>query len=378
MIITRFWRLVTLLLLFTSVVSTDAWSKTGEELFRELRHQVEVQRQGMNSEELESVGNSIGRAFFAPSGNQLTECSQDAVSALLDGRLVSTSGELSWYIYNALYVPEILPVGKNYCIYLKKPIARALTVEEARDLLVAWRLPAFPQYVPGQEDRQRAEEQFAALRDEARRFRSNWSAERLSRLDAVANSFVECIDDDLEKENVLKELPKQKENIEAINGVEYVWTTALVRSAPGGAGICIYIRSPLHRGLSLDEVRDFLTLSQTQEFSSDDFVPRRGMRRLPADGQLSSKLPQKDSTTSLGGPPVAGAKSDSRRRVEGGMPYLTMAYVRTHDSAECDTGFAHDQLHVYEGRHHTAGRRVLRLADDQPSVAIHDDRDPAA
>ena len=205
MIITRFWRLVTLLLLFTSVVSTDAWSKTGEELFRELRHQVEVQRQGMNSEELESVGNSIGRAFFAPSGNQLTECSQDAVSALLDGRLVSTSGELSWYIYNALYVPEILPVGKNYCIYLKKPIARALTVEEARDLLVAWRLPAFPQYVPGQEDRQRAEEQFAALRDEARRFRSNWSAERLSRLDAVANSFVECIDDDLEKENVLKE-----------------------------------------------------------------------------------------------------------------------------------------------------------------------------
>ena len=200
-------------------------------------------------------------------------------------------------------------------------------------MLVAWRLPAFPQYVPGQEDRQRAEEQFAALRDEARRFRSNWSAERLSRLDAVANSFVECIDDDLEKENVLKELPKQKENIEAINGVEYVWTTALVRSAPGGAGICIYIRSPLHRGLSLDEVRDFLTLSQTQEFSSDDFVPRRGMRRLPADGQLSSKLPQKDSTTSLGGPPVAGAKSDSRRRVEGGMPYLTMAYVRTHDSA---------------------------------------------
>jgi hypothetical protein len=243
-------RLLVLVLISVPIVG---WCTSGEQLLKELREQVDLQRRQMSQQDLQAFGDGIGRDPAHP--DNVVECAPDAIAAFRanDASQPQNKGE---YLYNATYAPIDIPIaGDKYCVYLTRPVARGLTVEEARDLYVAYHLE-FPRYEPAPADRQIGEDQFLALRAKARAKRASMTQDQRAAIEAQLDDVVECSDKELTAGGFWREVAGGGIN-EDINSINYVWNWG--HSVDGDP--CVYVRSPIHRALTVDEARDLLTLT---------------------------------------------------------------------------------------------------------------------
>ena len=243
------------LLLVLALIPTLAWCTSGEVLLQELRQQVDMQRQKMSPEDLQGTGDTIGRDPADP--GDVIECTPAAIAAFhAYGGNHAIEHKWSSYLYNATYTRVTLSIGTKYCVYLTRPVQRGLMVPEARDLYVADHLD-FPRYNPPASDLQIAEDQFLSLRDEARAKRDSMPQQQRDAIEADLDHDVECTDKELSDAGYWHQAAPAGIN-EDIDSVNYVWGWG--HSIDGDP--CLFIRTPLNRALTIDETRDFLTMTR--------------------------------------------------------------------------------------------------------------------
>jgi hypothetical protein len=115
-------------------VPAAGWCTPGEVLLKELREQIDAQRQAGTMDELAV---RIDSAWKTPS--DYVECTPQAIAEFRHSNKNGADSHGN-YIYNATYSYLTIPVGTKRCVYLTRPMARALTLGEARDLSIAGHL----------------------------------------------------------------------------------------------------------------------------------------------------------------------------------------------------------------------------------------------
>ena len=231
-----------------------AGAASGEMLFEQLRQQVDRQRQEGSDDFLHWSGEQ-GKGYALVVGGNIIECTPDAINRL---RANDKTLEISnSYIYNATYSQVTIPIdGKGkVCIFLTRPIYRSLTVEEEHDLIVADHLE-FPPYHPTAGDLQIAEEEFQTLRTKARAVRAAMTRDQRSKIQEQIDGLVACSDKELVDSGIWREFAVDW-GMDEFDSVNYVWNWA--HSVDGDP--CVYVRSPLHRALTVDEAQDLLTVT---------------------------------------------------------------------------------------------------------------------
>jgi hypothetical protein len=251
-----------------AVTPINACATSGELLFEQLRQQVDRQRQE-GSEDFLHWSGETAKGFMPSPRDALIECTPEALSRVRanDPALERFEG----YYYNATYSWVTIPIeGRKYtvCVYLTRPIKRSLTAEEAHDLVVVAGHLEFPQYNPPASDLQIAEEKFQTLRSKARAARAAMTPAQRAKIQEQLDGLVECSDKELLDGGIWRELGPGGD-VEDIDSVSYVWNWA--HSIDGDP--CVYVRSPLHRPLSLDEAQDLLTLTHVELPSMHDTLP---------------------------------------------------------------------------------------------------------
>lgn len=333
------------LLSLAFVMPAVAWSKNGDVLLRELRDQVEIQRQTMSPEQLQAAADNMDRLLVSAGKPRMVECSSRVVAAILADR-AKLIGRHMEYIYNAVYEQLIVAVGKDACVYMKQPAERSLTIDEARDLVVAHHL-SFPRYVPSAGDQADAEEQFFSLRREAKLLRGDMNPQDQRRVESYLDYYVDCSDESLIPHSIFEEQPGIEPS-EVINGEIYVWAPYWIETSLDGPGFCAFVRFPIHRGLTVDEARDLLTVTETEFPSMDGVIPKGGWPRAGANNghpKHSSPVPNLQATagsmtsqiqwsSSIDGPlgtggdvPVAGRLSPGHHVITATLPASSQKVV---------------------------------------------------
>ena len=272
-----------------AVAPINAFATSGELLFEQLRQQVDRQRQE-GSEDFREWSGETEKGFVPSPRDSMIECTPDAINRLrADDPTLERRDE---FHYNATYSLVTIPIeGRKYtvCVYLTRPINRSLTAEEEHDLMVASHLE-FPQYNPPAGDLQIAEEKFQTLRAKARAARAAMTPAQRAKIQEQVDGLVECFDKELLDSGIWRELGPGGD-VEDIDSVSYVWNWA--HSVDGDP--CVYVRSPLHRPLSLDEAQDLLTVTHVELPSmqyalpiSDAGARRNAGIKIENDGNSSS------------------------------------------------------------------------------------------
>ena len=231
---------------------------SGELLFEQLRQLVDQQRQE-GSEDFLHWSGETGKGFVPSARDTMIECTPDAINRVRAND--PTLERFEAYHYNATYSWMTIPIkGRKYtvCIYLTRPVNRSLTAEEEHDLMVADHLE-FPQYHPPASDLQIAEEKFQTLRSKARAARAAMTPAQRAKIQEQVDGLVECSDKELLDSGIWRELGPGGD-VEDLDSVSYVWNWA--HSVDGDP--CVYVRSPLHRALTLDEAQDLLTVTHVE------------------------------------------------------------------------------------------------------------------
>ena len=237
------------LLTAMSAVSAHA-AQDGEALFADLRHQVEARRPHQTLATLDRIAKATAN---------LTECPVDAVHLSADGSLRTklAFGQGTVDHYNAPYTYADIYFEDDYCIYMLRPIRKALTVEEARDFVSSLmiKIPRTDYLMPHETPESKA----AAARtfDELREAVHSGKAEPIDPHVppyAGLENIVDCSSTPVE---VLRSAPGGGSSTGYIYNFAYSWTTL-----DSGTGTCVYLERPLNRGLTIDEARDFLAATR--------------------------------------------------------------------------------------------------------------------
>jgi hypothetical protein len=261
------------LMLLLLAAPSSGLCTSGEVLLQGLRDQVDIQRHMMSPEELDRANGSLGRNPRDIGNGALVECSSESLAAFREAGGLRPADESKAFIYNAAYTQVRLPVGHDFCVYIKQPVDRPLSVDEARDLYVAEHVD-FPDYDPPAADLQLGEEEFRSLRDKARE-RESIDESRRQAVERVSAYVVQCHEEELglKAKGGLRRR-SEGENQEDIDSVNYEWGFA--QSVDGD--LCLYIRSPIHRALTVEEARDLMTMSTIPPLSMEGSVPPTGKR----------------------------------------------------------------------------------------------------
>jgi hypothetical protein len=242
-------RALSSLLIGVSAASANAAS-SGEVLFAELRHEVEVLRPQQTADKAERIAKSTAN---------LTECPIDAVHASEDGTLRTSLafGQGGVQKFNALYTYADLYFENDYCIYLLRPVRRALTLEEARDFAASLliKMPITQALIPREtpESKAVAAQAFDELRD------------------AVHSGKAEPIDPHIPPYAGMENLTDcSKTPVEVLRRALTGGSTGYIYNAAyswaevdsGNGRSCIYLERPLNRGLTVEEARDFLAATR--------------------------------------------------------------------------------------------------------------------
>ena len=237
------------------------------------------------SEDFLHWSGETGKGFVPSPRDTLIECTPEAIRRVRAND--PTLEHYDDYRYNATYSWVTIPIdGRKYtvCMYLTRPFNRSLTAEEEHDLMVSAHLE-FPQYSPPASDLQIAEERFQTLRSKARAKRAAMIPAQRAKIQEQVDGLVECSDKELVDSGIWRELGPGGD-VEDLDSVSYVWNWA--HSVDGDP--CVYVRSPLHRPLTLDEAQDLLTVTHVELPPMDLALPisdagaRRNAGTKPKEG----------------------------------------------------------------------------------------------
>jgi len=179
------------------------------------------------------------------------------------------------YTYTSISTSED---DQYYCLLLEKPLNRALSVDEARDFSAAMMMPDIQHFVGGQptpEERastaQIGEKHFLEIRslvaagkakplDAAKTERIIRPIGDLSQLEDCSRVPVDALDERSFARN------SASNNNQALYNSQYYW-----RDLDPDGSRCIYMLEPFHRGLTIQEARDFLVALQLDLGYSQEF-----------------------------------------------------------------------------------------------------------
>ena len=235
-------------LIAASTASANA-SPDGEELFADLRHQVDVRRPQQALGTLDRIAKATAN---------LTECPLDAVYPAADGKLRTklAFGQGSVQHYNALYTYADIYFGDDYCIYMLRPIRKALTLEEARDFVSSLmiEIPRTDYLIPHEtpESRAAAARTFDELREAVHSGKAKPTDPNIPPYAGMEN-LTDCSNTPVQ---TLRDAPRGGTTAFIYNGA-YSWGEVEVNGRS-----CIYLERPLNRGLTVDEARDFLAATR--------------------------------------------------------------------------------------------------------------------
>jgi hypothetical protein len=241
-------RAIGALLIAAFAASANA-SPTGEVLFADLRHQVDIRRPQQALETLDRIAKATAN---------LTECPLDAVYPTADGILRTrlAFGQGSVQHYNALYTYADIYFGDEYCIYMLKPIRKALTLEEARDFVSSLmiEIPRTDYLIPHEtpESRAAAARTFDELREAVHSGKAEPTDPYIPPYAGMEN-LADCSNTPVQ---MLRDAPRGGTTAFIYNGA-YSWSDVEVNGRS-----CIYLESPLNRGLTVPEARDFLAATR--------------------------------------------------------------------------------------------------------------------
>jgi len=255
----RYFETALVLLALGGSLQSARADEQGEADFRALRKKVASLRAG----EPDAVQMRLAKA-----SSNLTDCFPGTPEPEWGSR-AGTAIEDVDYLYGN---PATSADGSTRCFYVVEPLHRALTLDEARDFSAAILMPDVEHAIAGkraratateraQEAAQEGEEKFSEIRRlvAARTARSRDTAylADIAPLVGDLDSLVDCSNaTKSELDGFVASQQSTSYNRTIYNGA-YWWEDISLKG-----GRCIYVTSPLSRGLNAQEARDFLTSLQ--------------------------------------------------------------------------------------------------------------------